>query len=197
ISALHRDPEFGLTSLQNLLNKYANGAKVFDVLHDFQMMNLLDNIVSAKGAKLTGLDKAAVSSKELKAAVNYTYRGAFASPGAAPNGADYVRLVGPNGPLTGKQLQSLVFAGAAKGAGDAAVENWMVRLVGIDAKGKNVMVKAYDHAASLTMSAEDIAAFARYKTLIAVITVDDLTAAQTAYVPYALTVNGQLQPGGA
>ncbi|HUR74980.1 MAG TPA: hypothetical protein VMZ00_11945, partial [Sporichthya sp.] len=47
ISALHRDPEFGLTSLQNLLNKYANGAKVFDVLHDFQMMNLLDNIVSA------------------------------------------------------------------------------------------------------------------------------------------------------
>jgi hypothetical protein len=197
ISALHRDPEFGLVSLQNLLNKYGNGATAFDVLHDFQLMNLLDNIVSAKGVKVSGVNAAAISSKELKAAVNYTYKGAYASPGAAPNGADYVQLIGANGPLTGKALQSFVFAGSPTGAGDAAVENWVVRLVGIDAKGKNVLVKAYDHAGNLTLSPEDIKAFASYKTLIAVITVDDLVAAQTAYVPYQLTVNGQLQPGGA
>ena len=197
ISELHRDPEFGLVSLQNLLNKFGKGAEVFDVLHDFQLMNLLDNTVSAKGVKVTGVDPAAISSKELKAAINYTYRGAYASPGAAPNGADYVQLIGPSGPLTGKALQSFVFAGAPTGANDAPVENWVVRLVGIDAKGKKVLVKVYDNAANLTMSAEDLKAFSAFKTLIAVITVDDLTAAQTAYVPYQLTVNGQLQPGGA
>ncbi|MBA3744379.1 hypothetical protein [Sporichthya sp.] len=197
ISELHRDPEFGLVSLQNLLDKYGKGAKVFDVLHDFQLMNLLDNTVSAKGVKVTGVDAAAISSKELKAAVNYTYRGAYASPGAAPNGADYVQLIGPSGPLTGKALQSFVFAGSPTGANDAAVENWVVRLVGVDAKGKKVLVKVFDNAANLTLSAEDLKAFSAFKTLIAVITVDDLTAAQTAYVPYQLTVNGQLQPGGA
>src|SRR5262249_579418 len=141
ISALHRDPAFGLTSLQNLLDKYGNGVKAMDVIHDFQLMNLLDKTVSAKGVKVVGVDPRAITSKELNAAVNYSYRGAFASPGAAPNGADYVQLVGPNGPLTGKDLQSLVLAGSATGPGDTPVENWFVRLVGIDAKGKNVLVK--------------------------------------------------------
>ncbi len=197
ISALHQDPEFGLVSLQNQLDKFGRGAKVFDVLHDFQLMNLLDKTVSAKGVKLTGADKAAITSKELNAAVNYTYKGAFAAPGAAPNGADYVQLLGANGPLTGKALQSLTFAGAPTGANDAPVQNWVVRLVGIDAKGKNVLVRSFDNAASLTLSADDLRAFAPFKTLIAVVSVDDLDAAQTAYVPYALTVNGQLQPGGA
>ena len=197
ISALHNDPEFGLVSLQNQLDKFGGGAKVFDVLHDFQLMNLLDNTVSAKGTKVAGIDKARISTPRLRAAANYTYRAAFASPGAAPNGADYVQLIGPSGPLTGKQLQSLTFTGSPTGANDAAVENWVVRLVGIDAKGKSVLVKVFDNAASLNLSAADLRAFAGFKTLIAVVSVDDLTAAQTAYVPYALTVNGQLQPGGA
>jgi hypothetical protein len=197
ISALHRDPKFGLDSLQGLLDQRAHGAKVTDVIHDFQLMNLLDRIVSAKGVQLVGADKAAVTSKELNAAANYTYRGAFASPGAAPNGVDYVQLVGPNGPLNGKDLQSLVFAGSPTGPGNTPVQNWEVRLVGIDAKGKNVLVKTFDNAANLTVTAVDLAAFAKYKTVIAVIGVDDLAEAQTAYVPYALTVNGQLQPGGA
>jgi len=73
----------------------------------------------------------------------------------------------------------------------------VVRLVGIDAKGKNVLVRSFDNATSLNLGAADLKAFAAYKTLIAVVSVDDLTGAQKAYVPYALTVNGQLQPGGA
>jgi hypothetical protein len=197
MSALHRDPDFGLESLQKLLDKFANGTKVTDVLHDFQMMNLLDNIASRKGAKVVGADKAAITTASLKAAVNYGYRGAFASPGAAPNGADYVQLIGPNGPLAGKDLQSLTFTGAATGPGSTKVENWFVRLVGIDAKGKSVLIQTFDHASSLTLTADQLKAFAGYKTVIAVVTVDDLAEAQSAYVPYQLTVNGQLQPGGA
>jgi hypothetical protein len=160
-------------------------------------MNLLDKTVSPNGVKLVGADKSRVTTKSLNASVNYSYRGAFASPGAAPNGADYVQLIGTNGPISGKDLKSLVFAGSPKGSGDAPVANWFVRLVGIDAKGRSVLVKTFDNAANLNLSAADLAAFAGYKTVIAMITVDDLTEAQTAYVPYQLTVNGQLQPGGA
>jgi hypothetical protein len=196
MSALHRDPDFGLESLQKQLDKFANGTKVIDVLHDYQLMNLLDKTVSAKGTTLVGADKSRVTTKSLNAAVNYAYRGAFASPGAAPNGADYVQLIGANGPLTGKDLQSLVFAGSPTGPGDVAVENWAVRLVGIDAKGKSVLVRDFN-GANLSLDAGALQEFAAYKTVIAMITVDDLSEAQTAYVPYKLTVNGQLQPGGA
>ncbi len=197
MSALHKDPDFGLESLQKQLDKFASGTKVIDVLHDYQLMNLVDKTLSAKGAKISGADAKRVTTKSLNAGVNYTYRGAFASPGAAPNGADYVQLVGPNGALSGRDLRSLVFAGAASGPGDVPVENWFVRLVGIDAKGKNVLVKTYDNAANLNLSAAVLAAFSGFKTVLAMITVDDLTESQTAYVPYQLTVNGQLQPGGA
>lgn len=197
ISALHNDSELGITSVQNQLDTFGAGAKFVDVMHDFQLMNLLDNIISAKGVTLVGADKAAITTPSLKAAINYAYRGAFASPGAAPNGVDYVQLIGTNGPLTGKALQSLTFAGSPTGANDASVENWLVRLVGIDAKGKRVLVQTYDNATNLNLSAADLKAFAAYKTVIAMVSVDDLAGVHTAYVPYALTVNGQLQPGGA
>ena len=196
ISALHNDPEFGLTSLQTQLDKFGAGAKVVDVLHDFQLMNLLDNAVSAKGAKVAGVDKTRISTPTLRAALNYNYRGAFATPGAAPNGADYVQLTGPGGPVSGKQLQSLDFFGSPTGPNDAPVENWVFRLVGLDATGKRVLVKVFDNAETLNLRAADLAAFAPYKTLIAVVTVDDLTGAHSTYVPYSLTVNDQTQPGG-
>ncbi|WP_344603604.1 peptidase M6 immune inhibitor A [Sporichthya brevicatena] len=197
ISALHRDPEFGLVSLQNLLNEFGEGVDAYDVLHDFQLMNLLDNIVSAKGVKLTGVDKARITSKLLKAQINYRYKAAYAAPGAAPNGADYVELLGPNGPLAGKDLKSLTFVGPATGPGDVPVENWMVRLVGIDAKGKRVLVRSFENATNLTLTAADLKEFAPFKTVIAVVSVDDLVGAHSGYVPYSLTVNDQLQPGGA
>ncbi|HVE25949.1 MAG TPA: hypothetical protein VNC22_11105, partial [Sporichthya sp.] len=162
MSALHKDPDFGLESLQKQLDHFAKGTKAIDVLHDYQLMNLLDKTVSPNGVKLVGADKSRVTTKSLNASVNYSYRGAFASPGAAPNGADYVQLIGTNGPISGKDLKSLVFAGSPKGSGDAPVANWFVRLVGIDAKGRSVLVKTFDNAANLNLSAADLAAFAGY-----------------------------------
>jgi hypothetical protein len=196
ISALHRDPAFGLESLQGLLDKSGGGAKAVDVIHDYQLMNLLDNRVSAKGAKLVGADRAAVSSKELKAAINYTYKGAYEAAGAAPNGADYVVLRGADGKiLSGKALRSLEFAGVAADGGNK-VENWIVRLVGIDDQGKRYLVRSFDNAFDLKLSAGDLKQFASYKRVVAVISVDDLAEAHQTYVPYSFTVNGAKQLGG-
>ncbi len=196
ISALHRDPNVGLTSLQNLLDAKAGGVKAVDVLHDFQLMNLLDNAVSAKGSRLVGADRASISSRSLRAAANYRYTGAFENAGAAPNGADYV-LLRDGEAIAGKDLRSLTFAGPAAGPDGTAVQNWLVRLVGIDAKGKRVVVDTYDSAFSLDLGAGDLKKFAGFKNVIAVVSVDDLGGAQKMYVPYTLTVNGRVQSGGA
>ncbi len=116
ISALHRDAkDQGLAGVQAQLNRFANGTKVYDVLHDFQTMNLVDRYVGgpAGGGTVSGRPKEAVTAEELNATVNLLNPAAYATPGAAPNGADYVGLRGA-GPtfLRGSQLEEVLFRGA-------------------------------------------------------------------------------------
>ncbi len=196
ISALHRDPRTGLAGFQELLDERAGGAKALDILHDFQLMNLLDNAVSATRSTLVGAARASITSKELQAAVNYRYKGAFEQAGAAPNGADYVLLRQGGKELAGKALRSLLFSGAAAVA-DSPVENWVVRLVGLDPKGKRTLVRTFDKAFSVDLAAGDLREFASYKTVIAVVSADDLAGVHQAYLPYTLTVNGEKQLGGS
>jgi len=215
ISALHRDGQHqGLDSVQGLLDTFDPGKKVIDLLHDYQLMTLLDRLASAKGAKLVGADLRAVTSKSLDASVNLTEPAAYAMAGGGPNGADYVALRHGTTFLAGDALSSLTFAGARTlpvkaddgnplsafasrtGQQGPAVQSWTVRLVGLDATGHRALVRTYANAFDLTLGAGDLKAFASYPQVVAVITQDDTGELSESYAPYLLSVNGESQPGG-
>ena len=216
ITGLHRDGEAqGLASVQKQLDTLAPGTKVDTVLHNFQVMNLIDRFVDVKGGSVKGIDKNLVTSKSLNATINLANPTSFVKPGAAPNGADYVVLRQDKGALP----TSLAFKGAEAttptdsgadpedpiaaidqamgGGGSAPVENWHVSLVGIDAKKHSAMVGSFDSFTS-TVSATELKAFAAYPLLVAVVSHDDpndIDGQGEAYAAYTLTINGREQAG--
>jgi hypothetical protein len=113
MSALHRDGNAqGLDGVQDQLDAFAPGTDVYDVVHDFQTMNLVDRALQP-GGRLNGYALNKVTTKSLNAAVNLDNPAAYAKPGAAPNGADYVQLKKDGSVLTGSTLSSVTFHGAS------------------------------------------------------------------------------------
>jgi hypothetical protein len=114
ISRLHRDKDLqGLDSLAAQLK--AEGANdVYKVLHDFQSSTLLDKLLGDSPRSLVlGVPKSNVTSKSLRASVNFANPQVNSVPGAAPNGADYVLLQNGKGqPLKGRDLRNISFKGA-------------------------------------------------------------------------------------
>ncbi len=114
MSALHRDGEFqGIASLAHELQ----GEGISDpykVIHQYQSMVLLDKIVGdAKRSIVLGADKRVITTPSLRSTVNLDNPESYDTPGAAPNGADYVALRGADGKaLKGSKLRSLTFDGA-------------------------------------------------------------------------------------
>ena len=103
----------GLAGVQDQLDAFAPGTDVYDVVHDFQTMNLVDRALQP-GGKLNGYSASKVTTKSLNAAVNLDNPAAYAKPGAAPNGADYVRLRRRAGRCSpAGSLDSVTFDGAA------------------------------------------------------------------------------------
>jgi hypothetical protein len=114
ISRLHRDSDRqGLASLDAQL-KAEGSNSLYRVLHNFQSSTLLDKLVGdAKLSVVLGARKSDVTSKSLRASINYANPDINNDPGAAPNGADYVPLQAANGTvLRGRDLRSLSFNGA-------------------------------------------------------------------------------------
>jgi hypothetical protein len=113
LEELHRDSEHqGLKSLQHILASLKGSPKVPKVLHDYQLMTLLDRLLEQNGATLTGVERNLVSSKSLRAGVNLQNPAAMSAVGAVSNGADYLTLRGLGvGPLNGQGLRSFSFAG--------------------------------------------------------------------------------------
>lgn len=114
ISALHRDgADQGLAGVQKQLDRFAGGVKVDRVIHDYQTMNLVDRYVGGRThASSTGYPLAKITTPSLFATVNLRNPSAYAKPGAAPNGADYVALRStPSRFLKGSDLSSVTFSG--------------------------------------------------------------------------------------
>ncbi|MCM4079630.1 immune inhibitor A domain-containing protein [Paractinoplanes hotanensis] len=102
VSMLHRDKlRQGLAAVQAALPA---GVALYDVLHDYQLMTLVDGVVGESGGTVAGAPLASVSAAGLRSSINLDNKSAFDAPGAAPNGADYVPLPTP--------LTSVSFAGA-------------------------------------------------------------------------------------
>jgi hypothetical protein len=102
MTALHRDAQHqGLAGVQAALPA---GAGLYGVLHDYQTMTLVDKIVGEPGGKIEGVPLKRITAPSLRSTVNLAGASAYDTPGAAPNGADYVPLPTP--------VRSVSFSGA-------------------------------------------------------------------------------------
>ncbi|WP_030487329.1 choice-of-anchor J domain-containing protein [Micromonospora chokoriensis] len=114
MSRLHRDgARQGLASLDAQLES-VKVHDVYQVIHDYQSMTLLDKVVGDARLGITlGVSKSRVTTPSLRSTVNLASAAANGTPGAAPNGADYVQLGAGKGKLfSGRDLKSVKFQGA-------------------------------------------------------------------------------------
>ena len=115
MTELHNEDRKGLEGLQAVLDKYLTGDRTEDVIHDWAAMVALDKAID-EGANLHGEPKERnYQAPTLNASVNWENPQAYSSPGAPPNGSDYVRLRDASGrPLSASQIRSLEFAGVER-----------------------------------------------------------------------------------
>jgi hypothetical protein len=112
LSRLHRDRAHqGLAGVSAALGE---DIQLYGVLHDFQTMSLVDKLVGDPGGgTMVGVPLDRVIGPSVRAGVNLANPAAYDYPGAAPNGADYVRLRGASGRwLRGRDLRTVRFTGA-------------------------------------------------------------------------------------
>jgi immune inhibitor InhA-like protein len=123
MTALHRNDAPGLAGLQAVLDdrggkkgKKGHGKVLAqDVLHDWSLAVALDGLVDGDRYHLRpgSVKKKDVTVKTLAATVDWDNPRAYESPGAPPNGADYVRLRDASGNyLSGDAIDSISFTGA-------------------------------------------------------------------------------------
>ncbi|MDI6105484.1 immune inhibitor A [Actinoplanes sp. NEAU-A12] len=90
ITGLHQDKEnHGLAAVAAALPKHM---KLHDVLHDFQIMTLVDKVAGARGGVVSGVPRGRVTARSLRSTVNLDSAAAYGIAGAPPNGADFLRL---------------------------------------------------------------------------------------------------------
>jgi hypothetical protein len=109
MTALHSEDGNGLAGLRTLLD--AEGASAADVIHEWAAMVALDHVLDA-GATLNGGSAEDYQVDALNARVNWSTPNAFASPGAPPNGSDYVRLRAGERFLDAASIDRIGFDGA-------------------------------------------------------------------------------------
>jgi len=110
MTALHRNPAEGFAGLQNVLGPRARADQV---VHRWLAAMALDGVLDNGGTLQPGEPKSRYEIDALHAGINWDNPDAYSTPGAPPNGADFVRLRDANGNyLKGSQIRSLSFQGA-------------------------------------------------------------------------------------
>ena len=127
---LHNEDGKGIPGFQAVLDKYLTGDKAMDVIHDWAAMVALDKPID-DGAKLLGfLRESNYETKNLHASIHWENPESYSSPGAPPNGSDYVQLRDAGGkPFSSSKVRSIEFASPAKHA-PAPMEWQSVSLAG-------------------------------------------------------------------
>ena len=77
------------------------------------------------------------------------------------------------------------------------VDNWNVRLVGIDdGQRTNVRQARFDGRFNFRLTPAQRTRYGPYDRIVAIVAYDEPTELVQQYASYTLTVNGVLQPGG-
>ena len=115
MSALHREDKNGLAGLQTTLDSFATGKSAQDVIHAWAVMVAADKALDA-GASLRGpLPQSDFQAASLNADIRWGTPEAYSTPGAPPNGSDYVQLRHASGaPLAARRIRSLTFKGTTQ-----------------------------------------------------------------------------------
>jgi hypothetical protein len=113
MSALHREDGNGLEGLQNVLDQFSAGVSAQETLHNWAAAMALDGVLDGNGGALAGGDPGALSIGSMTTKINWDNAQAYDTPGAAPNGSDYVRLRDAGGSyLSASQLSDITFDGS-------------------------------------------------------------------------------------
>jgi len=113
---LHREDLPGFEGLQHQLDLNTKGVTVTSTIDDWAAMVALDGILD-DGASFQGYAGHVASDYQvstLDATINWATDQTYSSPGAPPNGSDYVRLRDDAGYLRARDLRSLRFTGATQ-----------------------------------------------------------------------------------
>jgi hypothetical protein len=115
MSALHREDRNGIAGLQAVLDSFVTGKSAQDVIHAWAVMVAADKALDA-GAGLRGpLVQRDIEAASLNADIHWGTPEAYSTPGAPPNGSDYVQLRDAAGaPLGARQIRSLKFKGTTQ-----------------------------------------------------------------------------------
>jgi hypothetical protein len=113
MSFLHRGQANGLAAVQETLDEFHIRKTSQQVLHEWSVAVALDGVLD-DGAKLKRGAKGKYRIPTLDATINWDNDDAFESPGAPPNGSDYVRVRNAAGTyLSAKQIRSIRFEGTS------------------------------------------------------------------------------------
>lgn len=113
MTRLHREDAIGLAGLDVVLDQAGSRRDSDDILHQWSMMVAIDGLLD-DGRKLRGGKANEYRAPTLDATIDWDNPHAFASPGAPPNGSDYVRIRNSAGqPLKLNDIKELRFDGSA------------------------------------------------------------------------------------
>jgi hypothetical protein len=76
------------------------------------------------------------------------------------------------------------------------VNNWNVKLIGLDEQHKFAAQVEFNGKSSLTLGRGALALLSPFPTVVVMVAYDEPTEQVQQYAPYVLTVNGVVQPGG-
>ena len=113
MGAFHRDDLHGFESLQGLLAAQGSSLTISDLIDQWTAAVSLDGVLD-DGAKLKGGNAADFQVSTLDATINWDTDQTYSSPGAPPNGSDFVRLRGPSGYLPADQVTNVSFDGVSE-----------------------------------------------------------------------------------
>ena len=112
MTRLHREDAIGLAGLDVVLQQAGSRRDSQEIIHNWAAMVAVDGLLD-RGRNLEGGRKSRYQTPTLDATIDWNNPHAFATPGAPPNGSDYVRIRDGSGPLGVKDIGSLQFNGAA------------------------------------------------------------------------------------
>ena len=192
MKSLHRNDRNGFRSLRRILNARSIPTTPNGLVTDWAAAMALDAQLD-RGAVLTGGNAAELRVRTLRGRINWDTPHAYSSPGAPPNGSDYVRLRDEKGAyLSAAQIESISFAPAALPVNTS----FTVQLIAYDDAGTAAWIGELPANGTLSGSELDAVIGTTAETVAAVVTFHDPTESQSSYGRYTLEVNGVLQPGG-